>query len=92
MSEKFDDTFQASSNKAEEGIDKKQLDEVKDIVNQIEKVFSQMKIFSSDHENVETFIDLLFVKMSQYLQKHWKLEIGIEEFSFTFKGIPFYTE
>jgi len=92
VSEKLNDAIRASSNKAEKGIDKKQLEKVKDIVNQIEKVFSQMKIFSFDHENVETFIDLLFDKISQYLQKYWKLEIGIEEFSFTFKDIPFYTE
>ncbi len=92
MSEKFNDSFGTASDKAEQDIDKKQLDEVKDIVNQIEKVFSQMKIFSFDHENVETFIDLLFDRMSQYLQKYWKLEIGIEEFSFTFKDVPFYTE
>ena len=92
MSEKFDDSLGASSHKSNQEIDKKQLNEVKDIVNQLEKAFSQMKIFSSDHENVETFIDLLFEKMSHYLQKNWKLEIVVEEFSFTFKGVPFYTE
>lgn len=92
MSEKFDDLPGASSPKAAPEVDKKQLNEVKDIVNQLEKAFSQMKIFSFDHDNVETFIDLLFEKMSHYLQNNWKLEIGIEEFSFTFKGIPFYTE
>ncbi len=79
-------------NKKESDVSKNQLEEVKGIFNHLEKTFSQMKIFSSDHENVESFIDLLYDRTSKYLEKNWKLETGIEEFSFTLKGIPFYTE
>ena len=92
MDNKLDDPSSPSSKKTEQDIDKKQLSEIKDIINHFEKTFSQMKIFSSDHENVESFIDLLYDRLSKYLEKYWKLEIGIEEFSFSFQGFPFYSE
>jgi hypothetical protein len=92
MDNKVDDPSSPSSKKTEQDIDKKQLNEIKDIINHFEKTFSQMKIFSSDHENVESFIDLLHDRLSKFLEKYWKLEIGIEEFSFSFQGFPFYSE
>lgn len=92
MNNKVDDSSQTPSQKTEQDIDKRQLNEIKDIIHHFEKTFSQMKIFSSEHENVESFIDLLYDRLSKYLERYWKLEIGIEEFSFTFQGIPFYSE
>jgi len=92
VNKKVDDISQAGYKKKKQDIDKKKVNQVKDIINHFEKTFSQMKIFSSDHENVESFIDLLYDRISQYLQKNWKLEIGVEEFSFTLDGFPFYTE
>jgi hypothetical protein len=92
VNDKVDDPSQTHSQKTEQNIDKKQLNEIKDIFNHFEKTFSQMKIFSSEHENVESFIDLLHDRLSKYLKKYWKLEIGIEEFSFTHQGFPFYKE
>ncbi|MBD3415474.1 MAG: hypothetical protein GF421_13735 [Candidatus Aminicenantes bacterium] len=92
MSNQTDDFSGSASAKEHQDVDKKQLDHIKAIIKHIEKTFSQMKIFSSGHENVESFIDLLHDRLSEYLEKHWKLEIGIKEFSFTFKGVPFYTD
>ncbi len=92
MNNKVDDASQSSLKRVDQSIEKKQLHEIKNIITHIEKTFSQMKIFSSDHENVESFIDLLFDRISKYLNENWKLEIGVEEVSFTFNGIPFYTQ
>jgi len=92
VDKKINDNPRGHSGKTIQGIKKKHIDELNNIINQLDKTFSQMKIFSSDHENVESFIDLLYDRISKYLQDNWKIEIGIEEFSFTFKGIPFYTE
>jgi len=56
------------------------------------KTFSQMRIFSSEHENVKKFTEQLFEKLNNFLANNWKLEIGIEELSFTFKKKIIYTD
>lgn len=71
---------------------KKKTEEVKSIINLMAKTFSQMKIFSSDHENVKNFTKQLFQKLNDFLEKYWKLEIGIEELSFSFEEEIIYTD
>lgn len=65
---------------------------VKEILHQLTKTFSQLKIFSSDHPNIKKFTDLLYSKLHLFLVKHWKLQLGVEEFSFTFEEKPVFTE
>ncbi len=71
---------------------KKKTEEVKSIINLMAKTFSQMKIFSSEHENVKNFKEQLFQKLNDFLKKYWKLEIGIEELSFSFEEEIIYTD
>ncbi len=56
------------------------------------KTSSQMKIFSSEHENVKKFTEQLYQKLKDFLKKYWKLEIGIQEFSFSLEGNEIYTD
>lgn len=73
-------------------IDKAKLKAAAEIIQLLVKTFSQMKIFSFEHENVKKFSDQLYNKLGEYLSKYWKLEIGIEEFSFTLEETPIYTD
>lgn len=66
--------------------------QVEEILRLWDKTFSQMKIFSDDHENVRRFSDQLYSKLKDYLDLHMKLEIGIEEFSFSFEGEALFTD
>ncbi len=65
---------------------------VREIVQLLAKTSSQMKIFASHHSNIQKFADELYGKIDRYLDKHWKLEIGIEEFVFTFQGKSIYQD
>ncbi|MBS3818460.1 HEAT repeat domain-containing protein [bacterium] len=65
---------------------------VQEILQLLDKAFSQVKIFSPHHTNVKKFNDLLYSKLHFFLEQHWKLQLGIQEFSFTFEGKPAFTE
>ncbi len=65
---------------------------VREISQLLAKTSSQMKIFASDHSNIQKFFDELYGKINNYLEKHWKLELGVEEFAFTFQGKPVYKD
>jgi hypothetical protein len=71
---------------------KKKTEEVKTIIDLMAKTFSQMRIFSSEHENVKKFTEQLFQKLNNFLENYWKLEIGIEELSFSFAEEIIYTD
>jgi len=71
---------------------KKKTEEVKTIITLMAKTFSQMRIFSSDHKNVKKFTEQLFQKLNIFLENYWKLEIGIEELSFSFGEEIIYTD
>jgi len=73
-------------------VNKEKLEKVKEILILFEKSFTQMKIFSEDHANVIKFTDQLYEKICAFLKNHWKLELGIEEFSFTLNGETVYTD
>ena len=72
--------------------DKAALDAVRDIVQLLGHAASAVKIYPSDHANVRKFVDDLAGKMKDFLEKNLELEIGIEEFQFTFSGIRVYED
>lgn len=74
------------------GANIRKIKKVREIIQLLAKTSSQMKIFSSDHTNIQRFADELYRKINSYLDKHWKLEIGIEEFAFTFQGKAIYKD
>ena len=73
-------------------VNREKLEIVKEILKLFEKSFAQMKIFSEDHANVIKFTDQLYEKTCIFLEKYWKLELGVEEFSFTFSGETVFTD
>ena len=72
--------------------DIKKIKGAREIVQLIAKTTSQMKIFASDHVNISRFTEELFSKLKAYLEKHRKLELGMQEFSFTYEGKTVYTD
>lgn len=71
---------------------KKKLLEITEIFNLMDKTFSQMKIFSQEHDNVKAFADQLYSKLKEFLERYWKLEIDIDEFSFSHEGEIFLSQ
>lgn len=65
---------------------------VSDIFNLFARTFSQIKIFSSEHATVKKFIDQLYIYFRDFLDKNEKMEIGIDETSFTFMKEEIYRE
>lgn len=65
---------------------------MQDIIQLMVKTFGQMKIFSFEHENVKTFTQQLFGHIDTFLKTHRTLELGVEEFSFSYNGHPIYTD
>jgi HEAT repeat protein len=91
--ERKDKIKPSSSEKKEDlGADIRKTKQVREIVQLLAKTSSQMKIFASDHSNIQKFADELYGKMNVYLEKHWKLEIGVNEFEFTFQDKPIYKD
>jgi len=65
---------------------------VSDIFNLFSRTFSQIKIFSAEHATVKKFIDQLYIYFRDFLDKNEKMEIGIDETSFTFLKEEIYRE
>jgi HEAT repeat protein len=57
--------------------------QVKDILNTMANAVSAMKIFPSDHDTVKSFVDSLHRKFDDFFQRYQKLQVGVEEYSFT---------
>jgi HEAT repeat protein len=88
--EKIDST--QTENKEDLGADIRKTKKVREIVQLLAKTSSQMKIFASEHSNIQKFAEELYGKMNGYLEKHWKLEIGVKEFEFTFQDKSIYKD
>ncbi len=73
-------------------VEKQLLADITDIFNLLNKTFSQMKIFSQDHDNVRSFTDQLYEKFKDFLDRYWKMEVTIDEFSFFHGDEPFFTQ
>lgn len=51
-----------------------------------------MKIFSHEHDNVRNFTDQLYDKFKDFLDRYWKMEVSINEHSFSYAEEPFFTQ
>lgn len=72
--------------------DKQILRKAEDILTSMANAVSAMKIFPSDHATVRNFVDGLIAKFDDFFKDYQRLEVGIEEFSFTCAGQVVYTD
>lgn len=68
------------------------VEKAKDLLRFLANTVSAMKIFPSEHATVRNFLDLLTQKFTDFLAAYQKLQIGIEEYSFTFGGKPVFSD
>jgi hypothetical protein len=72
--------------------DKQLLRKAEDILTSMSNSVSAMKIFPSDHSTVRNFVDGLIAKFDDFFKDYQRLEVGVEEFSFTCAGQIVYTD
>jgi HEAT repeat protein len=72
--------------------DKQVLRKAQDILTSMANAVSAMKIFPSDHATVRNFVDALIGKFDNFFNTYQRLEVGVEEFSFTCAGQVVYTD
>lgn len=87
----FKDNFFKKGNLGTES-DPSTVEKVKEIMLLFGHTVSAMKLFPSHHSTVQKFVDELYEKLKVFLEEHWKLELNIEEFTFTSEGEPVYTD
>lgn len=68
------------------------LDRAKDLLHTVANAVSAMKIFPSEHATVRNFVDQLTEKFTAFLNAYGRLQVGVEEFSFTYGARPIYTD
>ncbi|MDH7511843.1 MAG: HEAT repeat domain-containing protein [Clostridiales bacterium] len=73
-------------------LDPVHLAKVKEILIVLANAVSAAKIFPAEHKAVVNFILDLETRLKEYLDAHWKLELGIEEQAFTFAGKKVYED
>lgn len=72
--------------------DKQVAAKAKDILHCMGNAVSAMKIFPSDHATVRNFVDTLTQKFEDYFRTYQRLQVGVEEYSFTCAGQVVYTD
>ena len=72
--------------------DKEVVRRAEDILMCLANAVSAMKLFRSDHATVGNFVDALTVKFDSFFKNYSRLEVGVEEFSFTCAGQVVYTD
>lgn len=72
--------------------DKEVVRRAEDILNTMANTVSAMKLFPSEHSTVRNFVDLLGGKFDEYFKTYSRLEVGVEEYSFTCAGQVVYTD
>jgi uncharacterized protein YqgQ len=72
--------------------DAAQREKVKNIVQVLANAVSAAKLFPSDHQSVVNFISDLHERLTTYLDECRKLELGVEEFAFTWEGERVYED
>ncbi len=72
--------------------DRQVLRKAEDILTSMANAVSAMKIFPSDHATVRNFVDSLIGKFDDFFKTYQRLEVGVEEFSFTCAGQVVYTD
>jgi HEAT repeat protein len=70
----------------------KALERVRDILHQLANTVSVMKLFPSEHANVQKSAEDLIWKFKSFLAAHGKLEIWISEFSFVCGDTAVYSD
>ena len=60
-------------------------EQVKDLLYQLSKTISSIKVFSWQHAATQKMIHILWENTSTFLSRHGRLEIGVEEFAFTYR-------
>ena len=75
-----------------ETFDAARVEKAKDLLHYLANTVSAMKIFPSEHATLRNFVDLLAKKFTDFLSAYQKLQIGIEEYSFTYGGKPIYSD
>jgi len=65
--------------------DAETLGQVKDILTVFAHTISAMKLFPAFHSSVLSFQDELFDKLCAFLERHWELEVRVEENAFRYK-------
>ncbi|MFQ5721004.1 MAG: hypothetical protein ACE5GI_00750, partial [Candidatus Aminicenantales bacterium] len=68
------------------------VEKVKEITSLLAKTVSLIKIFPHDHSSVKSFIYELAEKITKFLEDNWKLELDVDEFSFSFQGKTVYQD
>jgi hypothetical protein len=68
------------------------IEKAKDLLHYLANTVSAMKIFPSEHATVKNFVDLLTQKFKGFLTNYQKLQVGIEEYSFTYGGKPVFSD
>lgn len=61
------------------------VDQAKDLMLQLTRTISSIKIFSWQHAATQKMIHVFWENMTRFLDKQGRLDIGIEEFAFTYR-------
>lgn len=72
--------------------DQELLRRAEDILNGMANAVSAMKLFPSDHATVRSFVDTLSGRFDSFFKNYARLEVGVEEYSFTCAGQVVYTD
>jgi hypothetical protein len=73
-------------------VDSARVEKARDLLHYLANTVSAMKIFPSEHATIKNFVDLLTQKFMDFLATDQKLQIGIEEYSFTYGGKPVFSD
>ncbi len=65
---------------------------VRKILNIFANAVSASRLYPPEHQTVADFVSLLYEHLRTFLQSHWKLELGVEETAFTYKGERVYED
>ena len=72
--------------------DREVVRKAEDILQCMANATSAMKLFPSDHATVRNFVDALTGKFDDFFKTYARLEVGVEEYSFTCAGQVVYTD
>ncbi|MFB0566709.1 MAG: HEAT repeat domain-containing protein [Candidatus Aminicenantaceae bacterium] len=68
--------------------DPAELQKAKEIIQGLSKTFSLLKVYPPDNPSVKVSIEVFCERITEFLGEYDVLKIGIDEFSFAFRGEP----